>query len=195
MRTTPTFLRVVRAYDGLVSAIEVWSQFDHDPRLAANSAMRASDRDRGVIERVLADAFAEGRLTHAEYDERSDTALQSRTLGELMPLIGDLPVARSTGTNIPQEAERAFVQDRRQAVWGFLSASLICWVIWFATSWGGDGFNAQFPWPLFVMLGTGLNAGRVVWQRDEIIESETRRLEKKERRALEKRSLREGLDD
>lgn len=53
------------------------------------------------------------------------------------------------------------------------------------------GFDAQFPWPLFVMLGTGLNAGRVGWQKDEIIEAETRRLEKKERKALEKRNLTE----
>ena len=65
----------------------MWSQFDHDPRIPANTTMRASDRDRAVIESVLADAFAEGRLTRSEYDERSDAALSSRTLGELIPLV------------------------------------------------------------------------------------------------------------
>jgi hypothetical protein len=170
-----------------VPGIEVWSQFDHDPRSPANGAIRASDRDRAVIETVLADAFAEGRITRSEYDERTEAALVSRTLGDLVPLVEDLPVAQAPRPNIPQAAERAYVQDRRQALWGFLSASLICWVIWTATSFGGDGFNAQFPWPLFVMLGTGLNAGRVVWQKDEIIESETRRLEKKERKELRRR--------
>ncbi|RYC13898.1 DUF1707 domain-containing protein [Nocardioides zhouii] len=149
--------------------------------------MRASDRDRAVIETVLADAFAEGRITRAEYDERTDAAMASRTLGELMPLVDDLPVGRAQQSSIPEEAVRAYVQARRSAIWGFLSASLICWVIWVATSFGGDGFNAQFPWPLFVMLGTGLNAGRVAWQRDEIIEEETRRLEKKERKELKRR--------
>ena len=104
-----------------------------------------------------------------------------------MPLVEDLPVARATRSRIPEEAARAYVQSRRQAIWGFLSASLICWVIWLASSFGGDGFNAQFPWPLFVMLGTGLNAGRVAWHKDEIIEEETRRLEKKERRELRRR--------
>ena len=54
--------------------------------------MRASDRDRAVIETVLADAFAEGRLTRAEYDERAEAALASRTLGDLVPLVEDLPV-------------------------------------------------------------------------------------------------------
>lgn len=161
-------------------AIEVWNEFDHDPRIAANAAMRASDRDRGVIESVLADAFAEGRLTHEEYDERSDAAMSSRTLGQLMPLISDLPVARAPRSSIAEDANRAYVQARRQAIWGFLSVSLICWTIWLFT--GHD-----FPWPLFVMLGTGLNAGRVTWQKDEIVEEETRRLEKKERKAIEKR--------
>ena len=175
------------AYDGWVPAIEVWSQFDHDPRIAANAVMRASDRDRAVIESVLADAFAEGRLTHPEYDERSDAAMASRTLGELMPLISDLPIARAPRTNIAEEAARAFVTARRQAVWGFLSASLICWTIWFASGFGGDGWSTNFPWPLFVMLGTGINAARVAWQKDEIIEEEARRLEKKERKALGKR--------
>jgi hypothetical protein len=170
-----------------VPGIEVWSQFDHDPRNAANAAMRASDRDRAVIESVLADAFAEGRLTHAEYDERSDAAMASRTLGDLMPLISDLPVARAPQASLSDEANRAFVHARRQAIWGFFSASLICWVIWFATGFGDGGWEGNFPWPLFVMLGTGLNAGRIMWQRDEIIEEETRRLEKKERKALEKR--------
>ena len=165
----------------------MWSQFDHDPRVPANAAMRASDRDRAVIETVLADAFAEGRITRAEYDERADAVIASRTLGELMPLVADLPVTRAPSSTIPEAAGRAYVQARRQAVWGFLSASLICWVIWVATSIGGlDDWNPQFPWPLFVMLGTGLNAARVAWQKDEIIAEETRRLEKKERKELRK---------
>ncbi len=176
----------------LVPGIDRWNQFDNDPRNAANAALRASDHDRGVIESLLADAFAEGRLTHAEYDERSDTAMASRTLGELMPLIADLPVARAPrtdimqGTDITQGAVRAYQQERRQAIWGFISASLICWAIWAATT----GFSG-FPWPLFVMLGTGLNAGRIIFSKQEHIDEATRQLEKKERKALEKRAIQE----
>jgi hypothetical protein len=172
---------VGRAYDGAVPGIEVWSQFDHDPRIPANRPVRASDRDRAVIETVLADAFAEGRLTRAEYDERADAVYSSRTLGELVPLVADLPTAAPTPrSSIPEAAHRAYVGERRQAVWGFLSASIICWVIWFVT-------GSDFPWPVFVMLGTGLNAGRVVWQKDEIIDAEVRRLERKERKELRRR--------
>ncbi|GIM68485.1 hypothetical protein Pve01_90490 [Planomonospora venezuelensis] len=159
----------------------MWSQFDHDPRIPANRSMRASDRDRAVIEAVLTDAFAEGRLTRDEYDERTDAALSSRTLGDLVPLVADLPSAAPTPrSSIPDAANRAYLGERRQAVWGFLSASIICWVIWLVTA-------SEFPWPVFVMLGTGLNAGRVVWQKDEIVEAETRRLEKKERKELRRR--------
>ena len=165
-----------------VPGIEVWRQFDHDPRIEANAALRASDRDRGVIASMLGDAFAEGRLTHVEYDERSDAAMSSRTLGELMPLVADLPVASAPRSTVADEAIRSYGQARRQAIWAFLSASLICWVIWAATT----GF-AGFPWPLFVMLGTGLNAGRVMFNKQEIIDESTRQLEKKEREALEKR--------
>lgn len=172
----------------------MWNQFDHDPRSPANRTLRASDRDRAVIETVLADAFAEGRITRAEYDERSEAVLSSRTLGELLPLVRDLPVSQAPRSDIPVEAARAYVLERRQAVWGFLSASLICWVIWFATGWGGGGFNPQFPWPLFVMLGTGLNAGRVVFQKQEIIAEQTRRLEKKERKEVERREIRRNVD-
>lgn len=37
------------------------------------------------------------------------------------------------------------------------------------------------------MLGTGLNAGRTVWQKDQIIADAVRSLEKKERKELKRR--------
>jgi hypothetical protein len=170
----------------------MWSQFEHDPRRPANQPMRASDRDRAVIGGVLADAFAEGRLTRSEYDDRSDTVLNSRTLGELVALVEDLPGARASRSDHPEAALQAYVNARRQAVWGFLSASLICWVIWLAIGFGDEGFDPGFPWPLFVMLGTGLRAGRLAWQKDEAIAEETRRLEREELEEL--RSRQDGGD-
>ncbi len=52
--------------------------------------MRASDADRDEVVRALADAFAVGRLTRDEHDERLSRALAARTLGELAPLTHDL---------------------------------------------------------------------------------------------------------
>jgi hypothetical protein len=42
-----------------------------------------------------------------------------------------------------------------------------------------------FPWPLFVMLGTGAHLAQVLMHRQDIVSTEERRLEKKQRKALE----------
>lgn len=55
--------------------------------------LRASDRERdGVVSR-LKDAFAEGRLTDQEFDERVRGALTASTRSDLDRLLGDLPPA------------------------------------------------------------------------------------------------------
>ena len=162
----------------------MWSQFDHDPRSPANGTIRASDRDRAVIEAVLADAFAEGRITRVEYDERTEAALASRTLGDLVPLVEDLPVARaprsSTG-DFHDQAVRTWERDRREALLGLIGLSALLWTIWAVTMWGG------FPWPLFPMGFALMNLVRVVVNKRDIVEEHARRLEKKERKELRKR--------
>jgi hypothetical protein len=164
-----------------VPGIEVWSQFDHDPRIEANRPMRASDRDRAVIEGVLADAFAEGRLTRAEYDERAEAALASRTLGDLVPLVGDLPVSRAPrpgGRDLHQQAVRKWKADRREAFLGLVGLSALLWTIWAVTMWG------EFPWPLFPMGFAAMNLVRIVARKDDIIDEHVRHLEKKQRKEL-----------
>ena len=52
--------------------------------------MRASDADRQRIADVLAEAFADGRLTIAEHSERTDAVWAAKTVGDLEPLIADL---------------------------------------------------------------------------------------------------------
>jgi hypothetical protein len=58
---------------------------------SATAMMRASDADRERTVDVLKAAFAEGRLTSQEYDERSGRAYRARTYGELGGLVADLP--------------------------------------------------------------------------------------------------------
>ncbi len=53
--------------------------------------MRASDADRDRYATVLQEAYAEGRLTRAEYDERIDAVLNAKTYADLQPLVADLP--------------------------------------------------------------------------------------------------------
>lgn len=168
----------------VVGGMDVWRQFDHDPRKAANAAMRASDRDRAVIESVLVDAFAEGRLTRAEYDERTEAALTSRTLGDLVPLVEDLPVARSpqpSTEDFHERAVRKWEAERREALLGFIGLSVLLWTIWAVTMWG------EFPWPLFPVGFALMNLVRIVANKRDIVDEHARRLEKKHRKELGRR--------
>ncbi len=53
--------------------------------------MRASDADRDRYAAVLQDAYAEGRLSHEEYNDRLEAVFTAKTYAELEPLIADLP--------------------------------------------------------------------------------------------------------
>jgi hypothetical protein len=184
-----------------VVSTSVWDDFEFDPRNAQFGALRASDADRDVVHRVLGGAYADGRITREEFDERSEAVMGARTLGELPVLIRDLvpvsglPVPRSVPTldvaSIQARAEVAYRRDVREAAWGFVSASIICWVIWGVTSAGA------FPWPVFVMLGTGLHLLRLLVMRADQVEEQRKRLEREERKALEQqqRSLEPGSED
>ncbi|HET6358609.1 DUF1707 SHOCT-like domain-containing protein [Streptomyces sp.] len=57
-------------------------------------AIRASDADRDRIADILRDALAEGRLDAEEHSERIDAVYRAKTLGELEPLVRDLPATR-----------------------------------------------------------------------------------------------------
>ena len=53
--------------------------------------MRASDADRDRVAAVLREAYAEGRLDAAEHTERIELAYRAKTMGDLAPLLADLP--------------------------------------------------------------------------------------------------------
>lgn len=54
--------------------------------------LRASDAERDAALAELSEHFQAGRLTHDEFDERSDRALKARTGNDLRELFTDLPV-------------------------------------------------------------------------------------------------------
>lgn len=166
-----------------------WASTPHDPRLPEHAGLRASDADREVVLGLLGEAYADGRLTREEHDERAARVGVARHLGELPALLADLlpagMLAPGAGPGVAvaalrERAQGEYRRKRREALWGFLSASLVCWVIWAAVNLPGS--PEAFPWPLFVMLGTFLNLGRVVVQREEITREEVRRLERRARK-------------
>lgn len=56
-------------------------------------ALRASDADRDHVAALLGQALAEGRLNAEEHAERLESVYSAKTLGELRPLVADLPVS------------------------------------------------------------------------------------------------------
>ncbi|MEV1023856.1 DUF1707 domain-containing protein [Streptomyces sp. NPDC050264] len=56
--------------------------------------LRASDADRDRIADILREALAEGRLDAEEHAERIDGVYRAKTVGELEPLVRDLPGAQ-----------------------------------------------------------------------------------------------------
>lgn len=168
---------------------DIWERFTLDPRIEQHAHMRASDRDRDVVNEVLGTAYAEGRLTPEELDERTDEVARSRTLGELPALVRDLvastPVRATARADLHTEAVRRYRMHRKQALVAWLVPTLICWVIWSVTMAGG------FPWPAIVTVATGVRLLQLLITREETIESIERRLERKERKRLASRQRRE----
>jgi Domain of unknown function (DUF1707) len=72
--------------------------------------LRASDADRDRVLDLLRDAAGDGRLTAAEFDERVEAALSSRTLGELAALTADLGPGPGAA---PAQAEDVVRIDQR----------------------------------------------------------------------------------
>ena len=75
--------------------------------MSTDNAIRASDADREYTVEILRDGYACGRLTLAEFDERTTAAFASRTWGDLLALTHDLPpvpgpVAGLQGSPPPQ---------------------------------------------------------------------------------------------
>lgn len=132
----------------------VWSSFRLDPRRPEHAALRASDADRAVVSGVLADAYADGRLSAQEHDERETANQAARTLGELPPLLADLvsptapgaAVAPRPDTSLRREARRRYASKVWEAGAGTATPFFICTVIWLFTSPGG------YFWPVWVLF-------------------------------------------
>jgi uncharacterized protein DUF4190/uncharacterized protein DUF1707 len=83
--------------------------------------MRASDRDRDAANGLLQTAYAEGRLTKDEYDDRSGRVLMSQTQAQLQALTADLPGA---AFGVQPQYQVQYAMPRRTN--GLAVASLAC---------------------------------------------------------------------
>lgn len=92
------------------------------PSMPVGHAERAQ-----AIER-LKGAHADGRLDHAEYEQRARQAMQARTQDELHPLLADL-TGHPPGTGLPTPTRLALIRDR-VADWlvRALRRAVFCWL-------------------------------------------------------------------
>ena len=94
----------------------------------AGGNLRASDADRDQVATLLSTAYAEGRLSKDEHDERLERLMAARTFDELIPITHDLVVTSihpspPTSDIAIDAAHAADEPDRHIAVFGGVSRS------------------------------------------------------------------------
>jgi len=129
--------------------------------------LRAGDEDRDRVVGVLREAFAEGRLDQAEFEDRLGRAQIAKTYADLAPLTADLPPSDIVGSKSPtlEPDDQTLEQDRKErreikSAWAsWLGVGVLVNIIWFAT-WMGSG-PAPYYWPIWVIGPWG--GGMLIW--------------------------------
>ncbi len=129
--------------------------------------LRASDAERQHVVETLRRHLGEGRLTLGEFADRASLAYEARTVGELEPLLHDLPDLppaparpdRTTGAGVAtprlQASSGKSLADR---AWRFhLYLWLVLSLFWILI-WAGTGTTGTF-WPIFPIAGFGVSVG------------------------------------
>jgi uncharacterized protein DUF1707 len=127
----------------------------------------AADTDRTAVVIRLDESLADGRLTLAEYEDRSARAHAARTYGELAGLTADLPLPAHREPAHREPARReparspvasalhggawhgAWGHDLRAAWTGWVTTAVIVVGIWLVTMLGSG--DLQYPWPVWVI--------------------------------------------
>ena len=114
--------------------------------MSATHPYRLSDAERDEAISALADAYADGRLTAAEFDERMAAASAARFAADLDRLFGDLPPRPATPVPAaaPQRPRRAAFPLGLVPIAAVLAVLAIIGMPWFLLpmvvfwfAWGG----------------------------------------------------------
>jgi len=97
----------------------------------AGGNLRASDADREQVATLLSTAYAEGRLTLEEHDDRIDQLMAAKTFDDLIPITRDLVLIGPATPVGPQAASRftidtagqSRVPDKMVAIFGGVTRS------------------------------------------------------------------------
>lgn len=81
----------------------------------AGGNLRASDADREQVLTVISTAYAEGRLTRDEHDERLSQAMVAKTFDDLIPITHDLVVVPPTAQTVSTTPTSGYQVDPSRA--------------------------------------------------------------------------------
>lgn len=120
--------------------------------------LRAGNAEREVVVRRLNDAFGEGRLELDELDQRIAQAYAAKTMGDLRPLLSDLPVSLGRPGSVARPAPAAPVRPPMPAreVTGRLAGEISGrpgWIRWQYYAWTSAVAINLVVW-LLVSIGT-----------------------------------------
>jgi DUF1707 SHOCT-like domain len=142
--------------------------------MTTDTDIRASDDDRERTVAILREAFVAGRLTLAEFSERTSAAFTSRTWGELRALTRDLPAGPVLGPDPPAAPARPAAPQAgllgeappERARWpggpgaARLIPALPIAVVWLAISLLARSPAAFIPLAVLLLVGLRVAAGR-----------------------------------
>ncbi len=178
-----------------VPATASWTGFGADPRIPANQPLRAADADRDFAAGLIEQARLDGRLDAAEAVERAARVAQSRTFGELAPLVSDLMVASAvTGAARPGPSRGA-----RAGVTAWVGLAVLLNAIWLMTVLTAG--HLLYYWPMWAMVGTGVpvlmatlwgSSAEAQQRREERREAHDQRHAVRHAQRAERRALRHG---
>jgi len=130
--------------------------------------IRASDQERESVADVLRDAYAEGRLTLDEFEERTSAAYAARTWADLRELTADLPAEPLVGTDLnhrsqagqpqPVPLAREPYRARRERPFGHLLPILFVWILVEAAA-GSPDIAAALSFVFICMLACRVGYG------------------------------------
>lgn len=81
----------------------------------AGGNLRASDADRDQVATLLSTAYAEGRLSREEHDERIDQLMAAKTFDDLLPITRDLVIVGPPApVATPQSSSRFAIETTGQ---------------------------------------------------------------------------------
>jgi len=135
-----------------------------DPAGAGRDRLRAGHADREQVIKALKTAFVDGRLTKAEFAERTGRTLTARTYADLAALTADLPAELVTAAAAPAAvAPAAPAQEIRRPMTWAAAIAVFCVVIGAGALLGAGHLDSDPYSPHGILIGELLSLAAILF--------------------------------